>query len=196
EHAADALVVLAQLLGVVGIVDRQHLHAVPHLLEARDGLAAHALSGTVGRDEVRMGGLEFFQFFEQSVELEVGNLRTCLDVVEVVMTVDLAAQFLDPLLGSFHGTPWEVARDGYLTSLPAFSLAPRGFASAVGGRPATCSPVPGRPSRRLRPATTSSRPGARRRATPTAERGCPPQRPFPPASAPVRRPVPSGRRRD
>src|SRR5262245_36584571 len=111
------------------------------------------------------------------------------------MTVDLAAQFLDPLLGSFHGTPWEVARDGYLTSLPAFSLAPRGFASAVGGRPATCSPVPGQPSPRPRPATTSNRPGGGRRAVPTAGRGCPPRRPFPPASAPARRPAPSERRR-
>src|SRR3954447_22573307 len=128
---------------------------MPHLLEAGDGLAADALRGTIGSDEDRMSGFEFFQFFEQPVELEVGNLRPRLDVVEVVMMVDLAAQFLDPLLGSFHETPWELARDSGPISLSAFSLPPHGFASAVvDGRPATCSPAPGQSSRRLRPATT------------------------------------------
>src|SRR5262249_23014884 len=162
-------IILAQLVGVVGVVDGQHRDTMPHFLEAGDGLSADALRGTVGRDEVGVGGFELLEFVEKAVELAVGNLRPGLDIVEVVMTVDLAAQVFDPLFGSAHGTPWEMPGDSDSNSLSAFSLPPHHFASVVDvGYPATCSPAPGQSSQRPRPAATCRHSDGERRATPMA----------------------------
>src|SRR5262249_5014277 len=107
-----------------------------------------------------VGGLELLQLVEEAVEVAVGDLGAGLDVVEVVMMVDLAAQVLDLLRDVAHGAPlpWSAecgARSarGRCLRAPRSALRaqrlwprPRVFASAVGGgRPAPCSPGPARP---------------------------------------------------
>ena len=74
QQLADAFVELAQLGGTVGVVDRQHRHAMADADEPLDRLAADALGGAVGRDQFGMLGLELLQFVEEPIELAVGDL--------------------------------------------------------------------------------------------------------------------------
>ena len=96
---------LAQLLGAVGVVDRQHGHAMADGDESLDRLAADALRGAVRRDQLRMLGLDLLQLLEQAVELAVGNLRFGLDVVFLVVVIDELPEFI----GHFWGESMSVA---------------------------------------------------------------------------------------
>jgi hypothetical protein len=73
-------------------------------LEAGDGLAANPQRGAIGRAQLRVLGLQGFQFVEQPVELAVGDLRLRFDVVLVVVVVEEPAQ----LLGTF-GERWHIS---------------------------------------------------------------------------------------
>ena len=74
-----------QLGLVVGVVDAAHRHRVLHSLEARDGLAPHAVRGRVGVVQLRVLLLKSGQLPEQRVERGVGDLRPRLHVVEPVV---------------------------------------------------------------------------------------------------------------
>ena len=65
--------------------------------KAFDRLTADALGGTIWSDELWILGLEFFQLVVELVELLVGDLGFCFDVIEEVVMVNEPAQ----LLGSF-----------------------------------------------------------------------------------------------
>jgi hypothetical protein len=65
---------------------------VADLLEVGDRLAADALSGRVGRDELGMVGLDGAQLVEERVVLVVADLGIVEDVVAVAVVVELAAQ--------------------------------------------------------------------------------------------------------
>src|SRR5262245_41590362 len=56
--------------------------------EALYRLAADSPRGTIGRDQLRVGRLDFFEFFEQAIEVAIGNLRLIFDVVPVVVVVN------------------------------------------------------------------------------------------------------------
>ena len=74
EAAPHALVERAQLLFVVGVVERQHRQQVLDGREPFGRAAADALRRRVGRDEIGMLGLERLQLAHQRVELGVGDL--------------------------------------------------------------------------------------------------------------------------
>ena len=59
--------------------------AVPHLDEAFARLAAHALGGRIGRDELRMRGLQLAQLLHQRVVFGIADLGAVEDVVEVLV---------------------------------------------------------------------------------------------------------------
>ncbi len=82
---------LVQLFGAVGVVDRQHRHAMLDLRQLVDRFAADAVGGTVGRDEFRMLRFEPFEFVHQPIVLEVADLGRRQDVVQTVVATDLFA---------------------------------------------------------------------------------------------------------
>ncbi len=82
----------AQLLLGAGVCERQHRDLVADLRQRRDRLAAHALRGRVGRDELGVGGLDRAQLVEQRVVLVVADRRVVEDVVAPAVLVQLGAQ--------------------------------------------------------------------------------------------------------
>ena len=98
----------AEVGRVVGVVDREHRPRVGDRAEAVDRLAADALRGAVGRDEIGMSGFEFAQLREELVVFAVGDGRRGVDVVATVVlanfvrggvqslvSTDLAIAYLD-----------------------------------------------------------------------------------------------------
>src|SRR5262245_48181059 len=129
EQPADAAVELLQLFGVMGVVDRQHRHGMPHLREALDGMRLDALRRTVGCDELRMRLFELLKLCIQFVVVTVGDFRHRLDVVLVVVVADLAAQLIDAVFGGGHGLTsigflgrrlvrWNCGRGAFLLQAP------------------------------------------------------------------------------
>ena len=89
---------LAQLVGVIGVFDRQHRHAVPDLVQLGDRLVADPLRGAVGRDQLRMLGFQVLEPLQQAVVFQVADFRLGLDVVLAVVIADLVPQAFDFLL--------------------------------------------------------------------------------------------------
>jgi hypothetical protein len=107
QLAPHAAVEVARAAGLdVGLgADRQHRHLVPHLGEAFQHLAADALRGRIGHQQLGCcpPGL---QLAEQLVVLGVRDLRFVEHVVAVRVVVQQLAQRLHALLhlgGSGHG---------------------------------------------------------------------------------------------
>ncbi len=94
---ADALVERFQLVLAVGVVEAEHRRDVLDRREAFNGTTGHALRGRVGRDEIRILGLETFQLVEQAVELFVGNLGVAVNVVAFFVVADQVAELFDAL---------------------------------------------------------------------------------------------------
>ena len=69
QEFGHALAVFFQFLDAVGIFDGEHGHAMFDLLEPLDRPIAHALGGTVGRDQIGMLGLQLFQPLHQPIVL-------------------------------------------------------------------------------------------------------------------------------
>ena len=69
------------------------------LPESLGGLAAHALGGRVGGDQLGVRGLQLPQLDRQRVEGGVGDLGRVEHVVEVLVAADLLPQFFDPVRG-------------------------------------------------------------------------------------------------
>ena len=59
--------------------------------EPFDRLAADPLCRAVGRDQLWMFAFDRPQFFHQSIEFAVGDLRSSVHVIEAVVVVDFAA---------------------------------------------------------------------------------------------------------
>jgi hypothetical protein len=103
QGVADALVPGAQFGLVVGVVEREHGARVRRLDEAFAGLAADALGGRVGRDQLGMLGLERLQAVHARVVLGVGDLGRVEHVVEMLVVAKVLAQGFDLLLGREPG---------------------------------------------------------------------------------------------
>ncbi len=58
-----------QLLGGVGVVQREHGAGVANFLEALGRLAAYALGGRVGGEQLGMGGFDLLELVHQRVVL-------------------------------------------------------------------------------------------------------------------------------
>jgi hypothetical protein len=80
------------------VVDAEHGDGVLDLLEALDGCATDAEGGRVRLVELWVFGFEGFEFAEETVVFRVGDFRLGLAVIEPVVTVELDAQFADPVL--------------------------------------------------------------------------------------------------
>jgi len=85
---------LLQLTAVVGVVQGEHGHRVPDLLQAGERLATDPLRGRVGGDDLGVGLLQFPELGEEPVVLQVADLGRRLHVVEAVVTPDLPAELL------------------------------------------------------------------------------------------------------
>ena len=88
EAAPDARVERPQLVVAERVAERQHRPAVADLVERGADRAADALGRRVGRDQLRMGGLERDELAEELVVLGVAELRGVLLVVEPVRPLD------------------------------------------------------------------------------------------------------------
>ena len=88
----------AEFVGVVGVVEREHGARVRDLGEALFGLAADALGGRVGRDELGVLGLERLEAVHGGVVLRVGPLGGIEHVVEVLVVAEEVAELFDLLI--------------------------------------------------------------------------------------------------
>ena len=105
---AHAPVPVGQLLGRVGVVEREHGPRVLRLLEALGRLAAHALRRRVRRHQLRMRRFQPLQLVHQRVVLGVADLGRVENVIEMLV----AAKFLPQLL-DLARTPESVIRKDY-----------------------------------------------------------------------------------
>ncbi len=99
EPLAHALVEGQQFVAGEGVVEALHRRGVRDRVEAFGRAAADPLRRRVGRDEVRMRGLERDQLAHQRVELGVGDLGGVADEVELLVAADLAPELVDALGG-------------------------------------------------------------------------------------------------
>ena len=65
-----------------------------NFLEALSRLAAYSLGGRVGGEQFGMLGFDPLELVHQRVVLGVGDLRGIEDVVEMLVTAQLGAEFL------------------------------------------------------------------------------------------------------
>ena len=86
-----------QLLGRVGVVQREHGAGVRHLAKALGRLAAHALGGRVGGDELGVRCLDAFEFVHQRVVGGVADFRRVENVIQVLVAAQFGAQFVGAL---------------------------------------------------------------------------------------------------
>ena len=93
-----------EVVGGVGVVDRQHRDRMPHRGKAIEGLPSDPLGRAVGGDEIGMELLEIAELVDEPVVLEIGDLRCRLDVVTPVVVADQRAESRDALRGcGAHG---------------------------------------------------------------------------------------------
>ena len=86
-----------ELFAVEGVREAEHGPGVPDLRESGGWLGSDALSGRVGRDQVRALLLDPAQLAHQRVILGVADLGTVEDEVEVVVPVDVRSEESYPL---------------------------------------------------------------------------------------------------
>ncbi len=99
QGGGDAVGPGAQFGFVVGVVEREHGAGVWDLGEAVLWLAADALGGAVGCDEVRVLGFKGLQAVDELVVLRVGEDGCVEHVIEVLVVLDFLAQDLDRVCG-------------------------------------------------------------------------------------------------
>lgn len=89
---------------IVSVVDAHHGDGMLDGDEAVDGLAADPLGRGIGRLELGVGGFEVDELPHEAVEFLVADLGLGLDEIEIVVPLDLFAEFFDLLLGrGCHG---------------------------------------------------------------------------------------------
>ena len=149
---AHAAVPVGQLFGGVGVVEREHGPRVAHFLEALGGLAAHALGGRVGREQLGMRGFEALELVHQRVVLGVGDFGRVEHVVEMLVAADLVAQLLDLRSGVGHSRnyiepltqiklEWGTRLDGTVrfAAISICHSAPKSIGSMLGSAPSPAS---------------------------------------------------------
>src|SRR5579871_1203588 len=99
QSVAYSLVPGAQLVLVVGVVEREHRPGVRCLGEALTRLASDTLRGRVRRHELRMIGLELLQPVHDHVVLRVRYFRRIENVVQMLVVTKFVAEGLDLLVG-------------------------------------------------------------------------------------------------
>jgi hypothetical protein len=97
--SAAFLVEGPHLVGVHGVVEREHRHPVGHLGEALRRGGAHPLGRGIGAPQLGMGLFQLQQLAEQPVVVGVGDLRAVLEVIQPIVTLDLLHQGVDPAPG-------------------------------------------------------------------------------------------------
>ena len=126
-----------EIVGGVGVVDRQHRDRVPHRGEAVEGLPADALRRAVGGDELWVARLENAELVDEPVVVEIADLGCRLKVVAPVVVADQVAERRDPLRAAeTHGR-----------ASPADSASPAAGGAPAGGR--GCSSRSSRSRRRI-----------------------------------------------
>jgi hypothetical protein len=139
QRLANALVeAVERVLGNIGI-QAEHRRRVLDGLELLQRNRSDALRGRIRRAQLRVPVLQFPQLPEQPVVLLVGDLRSILDVVQVVVVPDAGAQLANPGLGSIpvHGGQ-DTRPGGWLTrgsDRPGRDVAGTGRSAE---RPPTC----------------------------------------------------------
>jgi hypothetical protein len=88
---------VAQLVFVVGIVEREHGRGMPDFYKTLARPAPYPLSGRIGSDEGGIVRFQFLQFVHELIELGVGDLRVVENVVEILVVADFLAQRLNLL---------------------------------------------------------------------------------------------------
>jgi hypothetical protein len=105
EVVAHPLHPRPQLRLRAGVGQREHRLQVRDLLEPADRRAADPLGGRVGRDELRVLGLDRAQLVEQLVVLLVADDRVVEDVVALPVVDELLAQLGGALGGAHRRAP-------------------------------------------------------------------------------------------
>ena len=105
-EGTGAAVPVAQFLFAGDVVEREHGAGVRNLGKSFFGLAAYALRGRVGSDQLRVLGFELLELAHQGVEFGVGDLGGVEAVIEVFVVTDGLAEFLDLVLDGLwtHGS--------------------------------------------------------------------------------------------
>ena len=85
----------SELFEIVGVIDRQHRHAMLDRIEFVDRGVADASRRTVGRRQLRINRFELPQSIEQLVVLAVRDRRRGEHIVAAIVLADLAAESLD-----------------------------------------------------------------------------------------------------
>jgi hypothetical protein len=91
---AAALVECAQVFYVVAVVQREHRAAMHVLVKTFGRTSADALRRAVGRDKLRVLGLNLYQTSKERVIFRVGNLGIVVNVIQLFVTANLFAQTL------------------------------------------------------------------------------------------------------
>ena len=112
EASPDARVERPQLVVAERVPEREHRPAVADLVERRADRAADALGGRVGRDQLRVRGLDGDEPAEQLVVLRVADLRSVLLVVQAVRPLDLLDELRVACRGGVGGEGLRLLDEG------------------------------------------------------------------------------------
>ena len=93
-----------QVVGIVGVFQRQHRNGVRHRGKARADAAMHPLGRRVRSDQLGMRLLQVTQLPVQRVVFAVADLRLVVKIVQPVVAADGLAQGVDALFDVvWHG---------------------------------------------------------------------------------------------
>ncbi len=91
QPLAHPLPEICHLIAIVGVAQTEHRPCVNDRLKLIVEVTAYPLRRTVRIEQFRMLGFEVLQFMHQEVELLVGNDRSILHIIAVVMLVQFIA---------------------------------------------------------------------------------------------------------
>src|SRR5439155_16480555 len=80
-----------------------HRHQMLDGGEPLDRAAGDALRGGIGRDELGVFGFQLLELVQQIVEFLVGDLRSVVNVVPLLVVPDRLAELLQTLFGRWRG---------------------------------------------------------------------------------------------
>lgn len=106
QSFAYAAVEVQQVLLLEGVAEAEHGDLMAHFAERRGRRAADPLGRRVGRQQLRVLGLQRLQLAEQAIVFGVGNARFVEHVVTVIVGVQFGSQLRDAFGGSLgvgHG---------------------------------------------------------------------------------------------
>ena len=81
------------------VIDGEHGHGVPDLLETLEGCSTYPAGRRVGIVQFRVLAFQVLQFAEKLVIIRIGDLRLGLDIVEPVVVLKKGAKLVDPFSG-------------------------------------------------------------------------------------------------